>query len=191
MYVFVGLGNPGARYDGTRHNIGFEAIDYFARKHQFKLDKLKHKSLYTKQKVFDEDVLFVKPQTYMNLSGEALYSIIKYYDIELTNLYVIYDDIDLKLGQVRIRKSGSGGTHNGMRNIIYMLKSQEFTRLRIGIGRNENIPLDKYVISRFDKSEIDVMEDAIIKVSDCMESILKNGIDYAMNNYNSNVKRMD
>lgn len=186
MLLFVGLGNPGDKYDSTRHNIGFETMDYIARHNDIKMsfDK-KHKSLLAKARLYGRDVLLAKPQTYMNLSGEAVSSIVKYYGIAPENVYIIYDDIDLEVGSLRIRKFGSAGTHNGMRNIVLHLGSDQFPRLRLGIGKDPKIPLEKYVLCKFSKSEIPLIEDAIIRCNDAIKGIITHDIDFAMNHYNS------
>lgn len=188
MYLIVGLGNPGAKYDSTRHNMGFELIDYIVRENNYKLDKLKHKAMFTKVNMCGQEVILAKPQTYMNLSGESVYSIMNFYNIPVENLIVVYDDIDLNVGALRIRKFGSAGTHNGMRNIILHLKSDKFPRLRLGIGKPENMPLENYVLSRFQSSEVKDVEDSIIRCAKAIEMILKDGIDNAMNFYNTKGK---
>lgn len=189
MFLFVGLGNPGAKYESTRHNIGFETIDYIARHENLKLsyDK-KHKADMLKTRLYGSEVILAKPQTYMNLSGESVSSIANYYDIPLEHIYIIYDDIDLDVGTLRIRKSGSAGTHNGMRNIVLQLGSDKFPRLRLGIGKDPRIPLEKYVLCAFQKNEIADIEAAIIKCSEALKAIITDGLDYAMNHYNEKSK---
>lgn len=186
MLLLVGLGNPGDKYDSTRHNIGFETIDYIARHHDVKLnfDK-KHRAMLAKVRLYGREILIAKPQTYMNLSGESVSSIAKYYDIPHQNIHVIYDDIDLEVGSLRIRKFGSAGTHNGMRNIVLHLGSDQFPRFRLGIGKDPKIPLEKYVLCKFSKSEIPLIEDVIIRCHDAIVGMIKNDIDFAMNHYNS------
>lgn len=184
MFVLVGLGNPEKRFESTRHNIGFEVIDYIARKNGLKLDKLRHKALYQEMNVGGKKVLIVKPQTYMNLSGDSVISLVNYFKVEMSNLAVIYDDIDLPLGDLRIRKSGSAGTHNGMRDIIYKLKRDDFPRFRIGVGKNARMDLKDFVLSRFSKSEIPLMEEAVMKTEEALMEYINNGIDSAMNKYN-------
>ena len=134
MYVIVGLGNPGKKYENTRHNMGFLAVDVLAEKYDIKVNKIKFKSLVGEGRIAGEKVVLAKPQTYMNLSGEAVREIVDFYKIEPQQLIVIYDDIDIDTGAIRIRKKGSAGTHNGMRNILYQIRTEDFPRIRVGIG---------------------------------------------------------
>ena len=184
MYVIVGLGNPGKKYENTRHNIGFITVDYLADELGIKVNKLKHKALVGEGRISGQKVLLVKPQTFMNLSGQSVREIVSYYKTDLSELIVIYDDIDIDRGAVRIRKKGSAGTHNGMRSIIYDLGNDNFPRVRIGIGKSENIPLIDYVIGGFTKDEIKIMEDAVVRAAKGVMSIVGEGIDRAMNKYN-------
>lgn len=184
MFAIIGLGNPGARYAGTRHNIGFEVVDYIARQKGIKVSKIKHKALLGECIIAGERVLLVKPQTYMNLSGESVRSLIEFYKIPLTNVLVVYDDVDLATGSVRIRMKGSSGTHNGMRNILMHLKSEDFPRIRIGIGKSDRMPLADYVLQRFLPSEIKIMEEAVVKSAEAIDSFVSEGIERAMNRYN-------
>lgn len=184
MYVVVGLGNPGRKYDCTRHNVGFEVIDYLAYRNNIEVKKIKHKALIGEGTIAGQKVMLVKPQTFMNLSGQSVSEICGYYKIDLDKLIVIYDDIDIDFGRVRIRKKGSGGTHNGMRNIIYQLQEDIFPRVRIGIGRPEKGNLVSYVIGKFEEKE---KEDIILSIklaTEAVENMIEEGIDKAMNNYN-------
>lgn len=187
MYVFVGLGNPGVKYDSTRHNIGFEVIDHFARTHHIPVRKIKHRALIGEGRIGDEQVVLVKPQTYMNLSGESLQSIVRFYKIPLENLVVIYDDIDLETGKIRIRQHGGAGTHNGMRSILTHLNSEKFPRIRMGVGKPVQGDLADYVLSRFKPDEIPLMEKAIIRASEALELLIKEDLQKAMNVYNLNI----
>jgi peptidyl-tRNA hydrolase, PTH1 family len=184
MYIFVGLGNPGGRYESTRHNIGFETIDYFSRKHQISVRKIKHKALIGEGRIHGIPVVLVKPQTYMNLSGESFRSIIQFYKVPLENVVVIYDDIDLECGRLRIRKNGGSGTHNGMRSILSQIGSEAFPRIRMGIGKPAFGDLADYVLGRFRGDEIPLMENAVMQASDALEVIIKDGVDKAMNLFN-------
>ncbi len=184
MYVIVGLGNPGSKYDNTKHNVGFETIDYMARELSISVKKLKHKALIGEGNYKGEKIILVKPQTYMNLSGDSVMSICKYYDLAMENLIVIYDDIDIDLGAVRIRKKGSAGSHNGMKDIIYKLRADNFPRIRVGIGKSDKMPLKNYVLSGFTKSEIPDIEKAIITASDACLCAIEHDVDIAMNRYN-------
>ena len=151
MYIIAGLGNPGKRYENTRHNIGFIALDLLAERNDIKINKIKHKALVGEGRISGQKFLLVKPQTYMNLSGQSVREVMEYYKEEIDRLVVIYDDIDIPSGTVRIRKKGSAGTHNGMRSIIYDLKSDQFPRIRIGIGNNRKGDLRDFVIGGFSK----------------------------------------
>ncbi len=185
MYIVVGLGNPGKKYVGNRHNIGFIVVDYLSGKHGFKVNKIKHKALMGECRIGVEKVIFAKPQTYMNLSGESVSEIVEFYKIPMNKLIVVYDDADLDTGVIRIRTKGSSGTHNGMKSIIYLLDRDDFPRVRIGIGNPPPyMDLADYVTSNFLKKEIPIMEDAVIKAAASIEEIIKNGIDIAMNKFN-------
>ncbi len=184
MKLIVGLGNPGKKYELTRHNIGFIVLDYIAKKYNTPIAKSKFKSYYNEIRVGNEKVVLLKPQTYMNLSGEALLSVVKYYDIELEDILIIYDDIDIDFGVIRIRKKGSGGTHNGMRNIIYHLQSDQFTRLRFGIGKSEQKQLTDYVLEKFPKEDWDTLREVVIRAAEAAEEFIINGVDASMNKYN-------
>lgn len=187
MYVFVGLGNPGIRYDSTRHNIGFEVIDHFSRMHHIPVRKIKHKALIGEGRIGDEPIVLVKPQTYMNLSGESLQSILRFYKIPLENLVVIYDDIDLDTGKIRIRQQGGSGTHNGMRSILAHIKSESFPRIRMGVGKPVHGDLADYVLGRFRPEEIPLMENAVVRAAEALECLVKEDLQKAMNKYNVNI----
>lgn len=186
MYLIAGLGNPGKEYANTKHNIGFITIDYLAEKHDIKLNKIKHKALSGEGFISGEKVMLLKPQTYMNLSGESIREAVDYYKIDMENLVVIYDDIDIPMGSLRIRKKGSAGTHNGMRSIIRLLGDDGFPRIRIGIGGDrEDIPLTNYVISGFrNKEEVKIMEEAVMNAASAIEVLIKDGLDASMQKYN-------
>lgn len=186
FFVVVGLGNPGKEYDDTRHNIGFDIIDKIGIK--LKVDKVikKHRAVIGFTCTNNKRVILVKPQTYMNLSGESIRDIVNWYKVPMENLIIIYDDIDLDLGRIRIRKKGSAGSHNGMKSIIYQLQCENFPRIRFGI-RDENITremLANYVLSKFSKEELKKIEDIKCVASDAAICIINNGIDKAMNEYN-------
>ncbi|KAB3531905.1 aminoacyl-tRNA hydrolase [Alkaliphilus pronyensis] len=184
MYAVVGLGNPGRKYDNTRHNVGFHTIDLLAKRNQIKVNRLKHKALYGDGVIAGEKVLLVKPQTYMNLSGESVLDIVNYYKVPLNKLIVVYDDIDINVGSIRIREKGSAGTHNGMRSIIYLLQKDEFPRIRIGIGKPEFMELSDFVLSLFSKEEIPLINEAIISAAEAVEAAIEKDIPYAMNKFN-------
>ncbi len=186
MYIIVGLGNPGAQYDMTRHNIGFHTIDYIADKHNIKIKKLKFKSVYGEGVIAGEKVYLAKPQTYMNLSGESVAELARFYKVPPERVIVINDDISLETGRIRVRAKGSAGGHNGLKSIIYLLGSNEFPRVKMGVGapKREGGGLADYVLGRFAKDEIPVMEDAIIRACGAVEEIIKNGAESAMNKFN-------
>lgn len=184
MYIIVGLGNPGKQYEHTRHNIGFITVDHLADEHHIKVNKIKHKALVGEGIIKGKKVLLVKPQTFMNLSGQSVREIISYYKADLDKLIVIYDDVDIETGKIRIRKKGSAGTHNGMRSIIYDIQSDLFPRIRIGVGRDERIELGSYVLSKFRKDEIEIMKEAVTDAVKATETLIEHGIDNAMNEYN-------
>ena len=186
MYLVAGLGNPGKEYDMTRHNIGFHTIDYIADKLGVKIKKLKYKAIYGECDINGEKVLLVKPQTYMNLSGESISEFVKFFKIPTENVIIISDDIALETGRIRIRKKGSAGGHNGLKNIIYMLNSENFNRIRIGVGAptHPDYDLKDFVLGRFTKDEIPVLEESIIESYNAVEEIIKCGADSAMNKFN-------
>lgn len=185
MYVIVGLGNPGKQYNKTRHNVGFDIIDMLAKEYDISVTKIKHKALIGEGIIGTEKVLLVKPQTYMNLSGETLIDIYNYYKVDLENIVVIYDDIDLDVGKLRIRKKGSAGTHNGMRSIVKCLGSTEFPRVRVGVSKpmpGQN--LADFVLSRFRKEEADDLAMGLEKACNAVDCIIRENLDLAMNKYN-------
>ncbi len=186
MYVIVGLGNPSKEYDNTRHNIGFAAIDALADKYGIGVNEAKHKALLGKGVIDGTKVILVKPLTYMNLSGEAVRAVVDYYKIdEEAELIVIYDDISLDVGQLRIRKKGSAGGHNGIKNIIQHLGHDTFLRIKIGVGEKpKGYDLADYVLGHFSKEEQTVMKDALEKVDGAVKLMLMDDVDEAMNRYN-------
>lgn len=188
MYLIVGLGNPGSQYSMTRHNIGFHVIDYIADQQQVKLNKLKFKGLYGEGRIGAEKVYLLKPQTYMNLSGESVREFCDFYKLPPENIIVIYDDVSLKPGQLRIRPKGSDGGHNGIKSIIYQLRTDVFPRIKIGVGAppNKEYDLADYVLGKFQKDEIPVFEDAIIRAYKAAEEIIRRDCQSAMNRYNGN-----
>jgi PTH1 family peptidyl-tRNA hydrolase len=185
MYVIVGLGNPGRQYELTKHNIGFVAVDMLSERHGIMVKKLKHKALIGEGRIGGSKVLIVKPQTYMNLSGESVRSILAYYDLAPEQLVVVYDDVDIPMGRIRIRGFGSAGTHNGMRSIIYQIRSDRFPRVRIGIGaeRGEQ-PLADYVLGSFAQMQTDIIKASVVKAVSAVETIVSDGIEAAMSRCN-------
>lgn len=190
MYIIAGLGNPGKKYDGTRHNVGFDVIDELAERHKISVLTLKHKSVIGKGMIGAEKVVLMKPLTYMNLSGESIRPVIEYYKASAQEeLIVISDDISLEPGQLRVRKKGSAGGHNGLKNIISQLGSDVFKRVRIGVGEKpKGYDLADYVLGHFTSGERRDVEDAIKKAADAIELMIREGADAAMNRYNKKGK---
>ena len=184
MYIIVGLGNPGKQYENTRHNMGFLAVDLLAEKYNIDVNKIKFKALVGEGRIAGQKVLLVKPQTYMNLSGEAVRQAMDFYKIVPEELIVIYDDIDIPTGTFRIRKKGSPGTHNGMRNIFQHIQTNDFPRIRVGIGSGKKDNLAGYVTGGISKSEQEILADVLKSSADAAACIIEKGIDKAMNEYN-------
>lgn len=186
MKLIVGLGNPGKKYEGTKHNVGFEVIDKLASAYNISVTKVKHKGLIGDGSIKGERVLLLKPQTYMNLSGESVKEVMTFYKISAQDLIVIYDDTSLPCGTTRIREKGSAGGHNGMKNIIAHLGSDVFLRVKVGIGEKPNgWDLADYVLSKFSKDEAPLMESGKDRAVLAVELILKDGVTKAMNETNS------
>ncbi|QCX33744.1 aminoacyl-tRNA hydrolase [Caloramator sp. E03] len=184
MYIVAGLGNPGKEYENTRHNIGFMVLDFLAKKLDFNISKIKFKGLTGECVIENEKIIFLKPSTYMNLSGDSIREAVDFYKIPLSNLIVVYDDVDIMFGKIRIRPSGSDAGHNGMKSIIYQLNSNEFPRIRVGIGAaNKN--MISHVLGSFSENEREILQDIIQVAGDAIIDIIKNGIQYSMNKYNS------
>lgn len=184
MKVILGLGNPGKEYANTRHNVGYQTLEGLADKLGFSFSKAKFHALIAEGKYRGERVVLAKPTTYMNLSGLAASDILNFYKLGPEGLLVIYDDIDLALGELRLRKSGGAGTHNGMRDILKRLGSENFARLRLGVGQNSQVPLASFVLSGFSPEEKTIMDKAIVEAVKALEHYLYQGIDSAMNHYN-------
>ena len=189
MFVIAGLGNPKKEYNNTRHNIGFDAIDAIADKYGIDVTEKKHKALIGKGIVEGHKVLLVKPQTFMNLSGESLRAVVDYYNIDETSeLIVISDDISLDVGQIRIRKKGSAGGHNGLKNIILHLGHQDFMRIKVGVGEKpKGYDLADYVLGRFSKDEREQMREGYKRAIEATELILQGEVNTAMNEFNKKV----
>ena len=190
MFVIVGLGNPTAQYEGTRHNAGFDVIDVLAEKYNISVDARKCRAFCGKGVIAGQKVLLVKPQTYMNLSGESVGGIVNYYKIDPeSDLLVIYDDISLDVGQLRIRKKGSAGGHNGIKSIIAHLGTTVFPRIKVGVGEKpKNYDLADYVLGHFSKQERELMEEGYEHASDAVEQIVQGEMEAAMNVFNKKVK---
>ena len=190
MFIIAGLGNPTLQYEGTRHNAGFDVIDALAEKYNISVDGRKNRAYVGKGLIEGKKVLLVKPQTYMNLSGESIGRLVDYYKVDPENeLLVIYDDISLPPGQIRIRKKGSAGGHNGMKNIIRHLQTEVFLRIKVGVGEKpKQYDLADYVLSRFSKPEMEEMKEGYKKAVHAVPRLLEGEIEAAMNEYNRKVK---
>ena len=193
MFLIAGLGNPGRKYEMTRHNIGFEVIDYISKEYGIKVNKIKHKALLGEGILQGERVLLAKPQTFMNLSGESIREICEYYKLLPEQIIIIYDDIALPAGSVRIRAKGSAGGHNGMKSIIYQLQTDEFMRLRLGVGapQHEDYDLKDYVLGRFGKEEADDIISAVKLCPDALTLMMRDGAAAAASRFNRTVKHTD
>lgn len=192
MYLIVGLGNPTSKYAGTRHNIGFSVITQLADTYHIDMNIKEHKAICGKGSLGGEKVLLMEPQTYMNLSGEAVRSAMDFYKLTNEELIVIYDDISLEVGQLRIRKKGSAGGHNGIKNIIAHLNTDEFMRIKVGVGNKpDGWDLADYVLGRFPEEELPAVRESVKLAADACETILTEGITVAMNQYNKKVKSKD
>lgn len=189
MYIIAGLGNPGKQYETTRHNVGFRVIDILADRMGICADEKKHKALCGRGILEGQKTILLKPQTFMNLSGESIRSAADFYKAEPQNIIIIYDDISLEPGQLRIRGKGSAGGHNGVKNIIAHLGTQEFPRIKVGIGEKpRGMDLADYVLSRFSKGEQEMMEEAYKEAADAAAVFLSQGIAEAMNRFNGKRK---
>ena len=186
MYIIVGLGNPGKEYEGTRHNVGFHTLDRIADKYKIDISEKKHKALIGKGYIDGQKAVLVKPQTYMNLSGESVRSVIDYYKVDETQeLIVIYDDVSMDVGKIRIRKKGSAGGHNGIKNIIAHLGHDVFLRIKVGVGEKpKGYDLADYVLGHFNKEEKEIMKECGEKISDAIVLMMNDRVDEAMNMIN-------
>lgn len=185
MYLIVGLGNPEQEYAKTRHNMGFDTINKIASKYKIDMNRTKFNAIYGIETINGQKVILVKPQTYMNLSGQAVREFVNFYKVSKEEILVIYDDMDIEKGIMKIRKKGGPGNHNGMKSVIQELGTEEFARIRIGIGtplyKNDKI---NYVIGHVSEEEYEILEKGVQKAAIAIEEILKSGIDTAMNMYN-------
>ncbi|MBQ7372804.1 MAG: aminoacyl-tRNA hydrolase [Blautia sp.] len=187
MYMIAGLGNPGSKYQRTRHNMGFDTLDYLIEKHHIPQSGVKFNAMYGKGTIGGEKVVLVKPLSYMNLSGGPIRDMVHFFKIDPeTELIVISDDIDLEPGRIRIRKQGSAGGHNGLKDIIQQLGTQNFTRIKIGVGaKPKDWDLADHVLSRFTDSDRKLVDEAIRIAGDAVELMLEKGVDAAMNACNT------
>ena len=184
MYIIVGLGNPGSKYENTRHNMGFKAIDAMASEFGIDVNRAKFKGLIGEGRIGSEKVILLKPQTYMNLSGQSVREIMNFYKIPEENLIVIYDDFDLPIGSIRVRKSGGPGPHNGMKSVIQELGSRKFPRVRVGIGSSDGSTI-QFVIGKVGKDEQQILNEAAEAAASAAADIIRIGIENAMNIHNT------
>lgn len=184
MYIIVGLGNPGSKYENTRHNMGLKAIDAMASEFGIDVNRAKFKGLIGEGRIGSEKVILLKPQTYMNLSGQSVREIMNFYKIPEENLIVIYDDFDLPIGSIRVRKSGGPGTHNGMKSVIQELGSRKFPRVRVGIGSSDGSTI-QFVIGKVGKDEQQILNEAAEAAASAAADIIRIGIENAMNIHNT------
>lgn len=185
MYLIVGLGNPESDYANTRHNMGFHVVNKLAKEYEIDMARKKFNSEYGNAIIEGEKVILVKPQTFMNASGEAIVEFVKFYKIELDKVIIIYDDVDIEPGKIRIRKSGSPGSHNGMKSVVHFLNNENFPRIRVGIGKpKDDENMIEYVIGAIPEEEKKELEDGVEKAKEAIVELLKNGIDASMNQFN-------
>jgi len=185
LYIIAGLGNPGIKYKDTRHNVGFLVIDALSEKYSINVMQLKHKAIVGSGAIDGTRVLLVKPQTYMNNSGESIRDIVEWYKVPLEHIILIYDDVDLPTGKLRIRPKGSSGTHNGMKSVIYHLQSDNFPRIRVGIGSTpEGWDIADYVLGRFSEEEKKLIFEGVVKAAEAVKVIITSGTDIAMREFN-------
>ncbi|KJS85667.1 MAG: peptidyl-tRNA hydrolase [Peptococcaceae bacterium BICA1-8] len=184
MFMIVGLGNPGRKYDNTRHNIGFWVVDKIAEQLNIKIDKKQAKALVQTTFWDDKKILLVKPQTYMNLSGQSVMQLINFYQDQVENFIIIHDDLDLQVGQLRFKSGGGTGGHNGLKSIVQYTNSQEFDRLKIGISKPEYHDVVDYVLTPFTKEEKETMDLGVKRAVEGLKVWMDSGIEKAMNNFN-------
>ena len=185
MFLIVGLGNPEEDYSKTRHNMGFNVINKIAEEYKIEVNKKKFDGLYGDGIIESKKVILLKPQTYMNLSGKSIIQVVNFYKIPLENIIVIYDDIDINPGLIRVRKQGSSGSHNGMKSVVEELNSEEFTRVRVGIGKPQyDNDMINYVLGAIPEEENESLKKGIEKAKNAVIEIIKNGVDKAMNQFN-------
>ena len=185
MKIIIGLGNPKREYEGTRHNVGFSAIYSISDAYGIKVDTKKHKALIGKGIIEGEKVILAMPQTFMNLSGESVRELVDFYKAGPEDIIVIYDDISLDVGKLRIRTKGSAGGHNGIKNIIAHLGTDEFTRIKVGVGEKPaRMDLADYVLGRFNKNELETIRESVERATKAVATIISDGEQAAMNSFN-------
>ena len=184
-YIVVGLGNPEKKYEHTRHNVGFDVLQVLSQKLDIPLNKLRCKALTGEGRIGGERVVLAAPQTYMNLSGQSVVELLRWYKADAKHLIVVYDDVDLPQGRLRVRAGGSAGTHNGMRNIVYLTGRDDFPRVRIGIGKPEpGRNLAAYVLGKYPPEARQAMFDAFLRAADAVQAIVTDGAEAAMARFN-------
>jgi peptidyl-tRNA hydrolase, PTH1 family len=184
-FIIAGLGNPGSKYANTRHNVGFMTLDLISVQSKIKITKVKHKALIGEGTFLGRKIVLVKPQTFMNLCGECIREILEWYKTPPENIIIVYDDIDLPPGKIRIRPEGSSGTHNGMKSVIYQIQSDKFPRIRIGTGKPpEGWDLADYVLGRFSPDEMELVKSSIARAAEAAVDIIEAGVEHAMNKFN-------
>ncbi len=184
-YIAVGLGNPEKKYEHTRHNVGFDVLQVLSQKLDIPLNKLRCKALTGEGRIGGERVVLAAPQTYMNLSGQSVVELLRWYKADAKHLIVVYDDVDLPQGRLRVRAGGSAGTHNGMRNIVYLTGRDDFPRVRIGIGKPEpGRDLAAYVLGKYPPEARQAMFDAFLRAADAVQAIVTDGAEAAMARFN-------
>lgn len=184
-YIVVGLGNPEEKYEHTRHNVGFDVLQVLSQKLDIPLNKLRCKALTGEGRIGGERVVLAAPQTYMNLSGQSVVELLRWYKADAKHLIVVYDDVDLPQGRLRVRAGGSAGTHNGMRNIVYLTGRDDFPRVRIGIGKPEpGRDLAAYVLGKYPPEARQAMFDAFLRAADAVQAIVTDGAEAAMARFN-------
>ena len=183
MYLIVGLGNPEEDYSNTRHNMGFDTINKISKEYNIEINKKKFKGIYGTGIIENEKTILLKPQTYMNLSGESIKEIVDFYKIENDKIIIIYDDMDIDLGKIKIRKKGNAGSHNGMKSVIQNIGT-EFPRIRVGIGKPEDEDFIRYVIGPVPEEEKQILDNSTSLAKDAVIEIIKSGVDNAMNKFN-------
>lgn len=190
MYLIVGLGNPEEEYKRTRHNMGFDVVNEIASRYMVSLERKKFDAIYGEAIIEGQKVMLIKPQTYMNLSGVAVKQFVDFYKVPVEQVIVVYDDMDIEKGTMKIRKKGGAGSHNGMKSVISQIGSEGFPRIRIGIGAPLH-PHDRinYVLEKLSKEEYTILEQGIQKASMAIIDMLKSGIDHAMNQYNETIRK--
>lgn len=183
MFLIVGLGNPGSQYENTRHNIGFKVIDNIAKEYNIEINRQKFKGVYGEGFINGEKVILLKPTTYMNLSGESVREVVDFYKLACDDIVVIYDDISLDVGRIRLREKGSAGGHNGIKSIISHLGTDVFPRIKVGVGQ-PNVDLVNYVLGKFTDEEMEVLSESIDASTKAVSEIIKDDIKSAMNKFN-------